>query len=170
MLALLRILPTALHCTIWICLTSPSYLLLPPSLPSPASLGVQGHLLRAEGRTSSAEKGMEGRLISLAVSTDTGCLSHVYSLTLISNSAVSWEVRLEEQCYQWLHHGRSHRLQRLVLPAGNCFCDNCDKIEFGYAEHSVLSAAHALQTSFHGVVVKPVWERAPDWQNCQLQG
>lgn len=29
-LALLRILPTALHCTIWICLTSPCYLLLPP--------------------------------------------------------------------------------------------------------------------------------------------
>lgn len=133
-----------------------SQLPAPSSLPSPASLGVQGHLLRAEGRTSSAEKGMEGHLIFLAVSTATECLFRVYLLTVISNSTVSWEVRLEEQRYQWLHHGRSHRLQRLVLPAGKCFCDNCDKIGFGYAAHDVLSATHTLQTSLHGLVVKPV--------------
>lgn len=31
------------------------------------------------------------------------------------------------------------------MPAGNCFCD---KIEFGYAAHNVLSAAHTLTNLF----------------------
>lgn len=124
----------------------------PSSLACPASLVVQGHLLRAEGRTPSAEKGMEGRLTFLAVSTDAECLFHISLLAVICTSAVSWEVRLEEQRYQRLHHGRSHRLQRLVVPAGSCFCD---KIQFGYASRGVLSAAHTAQTSLHGAVVRP---------------
>lgn len=132
---------TALHHTDLFYL---SQLPAPSSLPSPSSLGVQGHLLRAEGRTSSAEKGMEGRLIFLAVSTDAVFIPYLL-VDSDFNATVSWEVRLEEQRYQWLHHGRSHRLQRLVVPAGNCFCD---KIEFGCAAHNVLSAAHTLTNLF----------------------
>lgn len=55
-----------------------------------------GHLLRIEGKTSSAEKGLEGHLIFLGVSTDTECVFYIYLLTLIFNSIVSWKVRLEE--------------------------------------------------------------------------
>lgn len=151
---------TALHHVV---LSYLSHLPAPSSLPGPASLGVQGHLLRAEGRASSAEKGMEGRLIFLAVSTATEWLFHIYLLALISNSTVSWEVRLEEQRYQWLHHGRSHRLQRLVVAAGNCFCDNCEDLNL-VMQHTMFLEKHTLQTSLHGVVVNVrAWS-----QNCTL--